>query len=155
MKNLLLLLLILALPAGSWAQEPDDGVEAPAGDLSLEMLATEERTIVLFATTGSVGRHRVNLEAVLGDERPVTVAREHLSKGKVRYLLINSGNANAGTGQSGIDSALACARAVATRAGVPVAEVLPFSTGVIGEPLPVELITAAVPRTPELSMTSG
>ena len=48
MKRLLLLLLILALPAGSWAQEPDDGIEPRTGDLSLEMLATEEEDAFLF-----------------------------------------------------------------------------------------------------------
>jgi len=78
---------------------------------------------------------------------PVTVAREHLgtSAGKPRYLLINTGNANAGTGASGLEAARACARAVAATADVPDSLVLPFSTGVIGEPLPTALIEAALP----------
>ena len=78
---------------------------------------------------------------------PVTVAREHLQRCDFapRYLLVNTGNANAGTGDSGIAAARACAAAVAGQAGLPNESVLPFSTGVIGEPLPVALIEQAVP----------
>ncbi|MFV0278062.1 MAG: bifunctional glutamate N-acetyltransferase/amino-acid acetyltransferase ArgJ [Parahaliea sp.] len=78
---------------------------------------------------------------------PVIVAREHLqaSGRQPRYLLVNTGNANAGTGAQGLTNARACAAAVAAAAGVEAAAVLPFSTGVIGEPLPVEKITAAIP----------
>jgi len=79
---------------------------------------------------------------------PVTVAREHLrtSGYQPRYLLVNTGNANAGTGDPGISDARACAAAVAAQAGVEPCEVLPFSTGVIGEPLPVDTISQAVPQ---------
>jgi len=77
---------------------------------------------------------------------PVHLAREHLSTAAPRYLLVNTGNANAGTGAAGLADARACTAAVADAAGVTAAEVLPFSTGVIGEPLPVAPITAAVPR---------
>jgi glutamate N-acetyltransferase/amino-acid N-acetyltransferase len=77
---------------------------------------------------------------------PVHLAREHLAAAAPRYLLINTGNANAGTGASGLADARACTAAVAAAAGVAEVEVLPFSTGVIGEPLPVTPITAAVPR---------
>jgi len=78
---------------------------------------------------------------------PVTVAREHLQAcaGQPHYLLINTGNANAGTGDSGIAAARACVGAVAAATGVAAEAVLPFSTGVIGEPLPVALIEQAVP----------
>lgn len=78
---------------------------------------------------------------------PVTVARDHLraSGAQPRYLLINTGNANAGTGKSGISDARACCEAVARAAGVSASQVLPFSTGVIGEPLPVAAIEAAIP----------
>ena len=78
---------------------------------------------------------------------PVTVAREHLRAcaGQPRYLLVNTGNANAGTGAAGIEAARVCTRAVAAAADVSAERVLPFSTGVIGEPLPVPLIEAAVP----------
>ncbi len=78
---------------------------------------------------------------------PVVVAKAHLqqSDAQVRYLLVNTGNANAGTGEQGLEAALACTAAVAEFSGVTISEVLPFSTGVIGEPLPVEKIVLAVP----------
>ncbi len=68
---------------------------------------------------------------------PVTVSRLHLAATAPRYLVINTGNANAGTGRQGLLDAEATCRALAERAGCQVEEILPFSTGVIGEPLPV------------------
>jgi glutamate N-acetyltransferase/amino-acid N-acetyltransferase len=79
---------------------------------------------------------------------PVTVAKEHLLASKttgLRYLLVNTGNANAGTGEPGIRASTACCAAAADFAGVGVEDVMPFSTGVIGEPLPVDKITSAIP----------
>ena len=76
---------------------------------------------------------------------PVHICRAHLSQSAPRYLLTNTGNANAGTGEQGMRDGLACCAAVAQAAGCATAAVLPFSTGVIGEPLPVEKITTAVP----------
>ena len=76
---------------------------------------------------------------------PVTVAREHLQGHEPRYLLINTGNANAGTGKQGLQDARDCCQAVADLTGVEPGQVLPFSTGVIGEPLPVETLVAGLP----------
>ena len=76
---------------------------------------------------------------------PVTVAREHLARLSPRYLLVNAGNANAGTGAHGIEDAKRCCALVAEATGAPIESVLPFSTGVIGEPLPVERFERAVP----------
>lgn len=78
---------------------------------------------------------------------PVTVAREHLdlTQGAVRALVINTGNANAGTGAAGLEHARLTCRSLAGLLGVQTAEVLPFSTGVIMEPLPVERITQHLP----------
>lgn len=76
---------------------------------------------------------------------PVQLARKHLAEGSPRYLLINTGNANAGTGPRGMADATECCRQLAKQAGVPLTSVLPFSTGVIGEPLPVSKIVAALP----------
>jgi len=78
---------------------------------------------------------------------PVTIAKQHLATTLPRFLLINSGNANAGTGERGLQDALNCCEAVAQFTGCVTNEVLPFSTGVIGEPLPVEKIRAALPNT--------
>jgi len=79
---------------------------------------------------------------------PVILARRHLASRAdgARYLLINSGNANAGTGEPGLQAALQTCRAVADIASVPVEAVLPFSTGVIGELLPAALVDKAIPR---------
>ena len=76
---------------------------------------------------------------------PVTVAKRHLSQMMPRCLLINSGNANAGTGQQGVDDAQQCCSLVASYLNCEQSEVLPFSTGVIGENLPVEKFAAAIP----------
>jgi glutamate N-acetyltransferase/amino-acid N-acetyltransferase len=76
---------------------------------------------------------------------PVVLARHHLAATSPRYLLINSGNANAGTGARGLADAKATCAALAEGAGCRTEEVLPFSTGVIGEPLPVALVEAALP----------
>ncbi len=76
---------------------------------------------------------------------PVRVAREHLDTGQGRWLLINAGNANAGTGESGVRAARATCEGVAALTSDPIPAVLPFSTGVIGEPLPIERIHAALP----------
>ena len=76
---------------------------------------------------------------------PVVVAREHLERTAPRYLLINSGNANAGTGERGLRDARRCCELVAVQAGCASGEVLPFSTGVIGEYLPVERFDTAMP----------
>ena len=86
---------------------------------------------------------------------PVHVARDHLSKATVRYLLVNTGNANAGTGEQGMADALACCDALAQAAGCGRENILPFSTGVIGEPLPVEKILDALPQTLELLSEDG
>lgn len=78
---------------------------------------------------------------------PVHVLRANLATtASVRYWLLNAGNANAGTGKSGMDSCLQTVRAVAKLAGVDTEMVWPFSTGVIGEPLPVQSICDALPR---------
>jgi glutamate N-acetyltransferase/amino-acid N-acetyltransferase len=81
---------------------------------------------------------------------PVTLSKQHLAesdfaKHSPAYLLINTGNANAGTGPTGMLDALESCKAVAEEAGVNSNQVLPFSTGVIGEKLPVEKITRAIP----------
>jgi glutamate N-acetyltransferase/amino-acid N-acetyltransferase len=77
---------------------------------------------------------------------PVIVCRRHLEgEGRVRALVVNAGNANAGTGDAGIAAAEATCAAVASMLGCAPREVLPFSTGVIMEPLPVDKIVAGLP----------
>ena len=71
---------------------------------------------------------------------PVRVLREHFSLASPRYLVINTGNANAGTGADGQRRAIDICAALADKAGVDINAVLPFSTGVIGEPLNSEAV---------------
>ncbi len=76
---------------------------------------------------------------------PVVVAREHLAAKAPRYFLINTGNANAGTGAQGLADARASCAGLGQLADVDAQEVLPFSTGVIGEPLPMDKLLAGLP----------
>ncbi len=77
---------------------------------------------------------------------PVTVAKQHLEQGAIRYLVINSGNANACTGDEGLaDARLTCSK-LAEACSVKSQQVLPFSTGVIGERLPMARLLAALPQ---------
>jgi glutamate N-acetyltransferase/amino-acid N-acetyltransferase len=76
---------------------------------------------------------------------PVIVARAHLNAAMPRYLLINAGNANAGTGPQGLADARECCAAMAEIGSCRVDAVLPFSTGVIGQPLPVDKLKNALP----------
>jgi glutamate N-acetyltransferase/amino-acid N-acetyltransferase len=81
---------------------------------------------------------------------PVLVSKEHLSaKGancRVRALVVNTGVANAGTGETGLANARASCVAAGEALGVGAEQVLPFSTGVIMEPLPVDRMIAGIPH---------
>ena len=81
---------------------------------------------------------------------PVQICREHLAKNSgqnfgIRAMLINTGNANAGTGEDGLTRAQASCIALARELNVSPEQILPFSTGVIMEPLPFERIAAGLP----------
>ncbi|MEQ1914040.1 MAG: bifunctional glutamate N-acetyltransferase/amino-acid acetyltransferase ArgJ, partial [Sideroxydans sp.] len=77
---------------------------------------------------------------------PVTLAKQYLAAGKgIRALLVNTGNANAGTGEQGMDAARTTCAELAKLLGCAPEQVLPYSTGVIMEPLPVEKIVAGMP----------
>lgn len=76
---------------------------------------------------------------------PVTLCKQHMASASPVYLLTNTGNANAGTGEQGFNDALQSCQVLATAAGVDAEQVLPFSTGVIGEPLPMDRLLAGIP----------
>jgi glutamate N-acetyltransferase / amino-acid N-acetyltransferase len=76
---------------------------------------------------------------------PVQLCRDHLAHGDIRALMVNTGNANAGTGADGLARARATCVALAKNLDIAPEQVLPFSTGVIMEPLPVERIEAGLP----------
>lgn len=75
---------------------------------------------------------------------PVLVSREHMSGGLLRAVVVNAGNANACTGESGLADARAMAAATARSLGCAAGEVAVCSTGVIGVPLPMDLVTAGI-----------
>ena len=78
---------------------------------------------------------------------PVQVCRAHLNIGRgVRALVVNTGNANAGTGEPGLAAARDTCAALAQHLGCDPVQVLPFSTGVIMEPLPVDRLVAGLPQ---------
>lgn len=78
---------------------------------------------------------------------PVQVCEAHLAADQgIRAMVINTGNANAGTGETGLQAAKDTCQALAGLLGIEPAQVLPFSTGVILEPLPVDRLTAGLPQ---------
>ncbi|MFZ9337846.1 MAG: bifunctional glutamate N-acetyltransferase/amino-acid acetyltransferase ArgJ [Limnohabitans sp.] len=78
---------------------------------------------------------------------PVQLCKQHLAAGAgIRALVINTGVANAGTGQDGLNHAFAVCSALANELGVKPQHILPFSTGVIMEPLPVQRIVDGLPK---------
>jgi glutamate N-acetyltransferase/amino-acid N-acetyltransferase len=123
---------------------------SPVGGVRLASVAASIRypdrddLVLIELASGSVASAVFTRNAFCA--APVMLARQHLSRGAPRYLLINSGNANAGNGETGMDDARASCAAVSGATGCEPERVLPFSTGVIGEPLPVERIAAALPR---------
>ena len=121
---------------------PVDGVLAAA--CSADIYGKPRDDLALFAVCEGA-----TVSAVFTRNRfyaaPVAVAAKHLQHGSVKYLLVNAGNANAGTGARGIDDTMRACQALAERGSCPVEAVLPFSTGVIGEYLPVGNICNALP----------
>ncbi len=77
---------------------------------------------------------------------PVQVCKAHLAQGGIRALVINTGVANAGTGEQGLTDARATCEALGRQLGIRAEQVLPFSTGVILEPLPVDRLVAGLPQ---------
>lgn len=104
-------------------------------DMVVAQLAETARTAVVFTQNAFCAA-------------PVTVGKEQLlaNKGHVRALLINSGNANAGTGQPGIDMARGHCQALAAALSIPEESVLPFSTGVIGQLLPDTIMRSGIEK---------
>jgi glutamate N-acetyltransferase/amino-acid N-acetyltransferase len=86
---------------------------------------------------------------------PVTVAKQHLQSDSPRYLLINTGNANAGTGEIGLADAQKSCEVLGNLQSVPATQILPFSTGVIGEPLPMDTLLAGIPKAVEALDENG
>lgn len=123
---------------------PIEGTQVYVGQAGVKKANRDDLTLIVLNSANTVG-------AVFTQNRfcaaPVYIAKQHLATDAgIRALVINTGNANAGTGQQGRDDALSVCQAVATQIGCRPEEVLPFSTGVILEPLPVDKITNALPK---------
>ena len=120
-----------------------EGLRIGVANAGIKQTARPDITVFELADTASVaGVFTKNAFCAA----PVQLCRQHLSAGgAIRYLLVNTGNANAGTGSLGMDNALASLAALAELTGAGVQQILPFSTGVIGEHLPVEKISQALP----------
>jgi len=128
-----------------WATLAAGLKKAGATDLVLARLADTSTTAAVFTQSAFAAA-------------PVVLCREHMLKnaGSVRALLINSGNANAGTGQPGLEMASGHCDAVADALDIPAQSVLPFSTGVIGQLLPDEIMRRGIERAGSaLNETSG
>ena len=121
---------------------PIAGVRLGVTEAGIRKAARKDLTVVLLDAGASVG-------GVFTSNRfcaaPVQMCREHLGSGhEVRALLINTGNANAGTGADGMVRARSTCIALAQRLDIAVEQILPFSTGVIMEPLPSDRIIAGL-----------
>ena len=120
---------------------PVKGIELGTCNAGIKQTQRDDVLVMAMAETGTCA-------AVFTQNAfcaaPVLVAREHLTMGP-RWVLVNSGNANAGTGKQGLNDAFASCAALAGEVEGIAQQVLPFSTGVIGELLPVAKLTAAIP----------
>ena len=122
---------------------PISGVRIGVTQAGIRKADRKDLTVVLLDEGASVG-------GVFTQNRfcaaPVQVCREHLAKASgIRAMVINTGNANAGTGEDGLQRARATCEALAQKLNLKPEQVLPFSTGVIMEPLPHDRIIAGLP----------
>jgi glutamate N-acetyltransferase/amino-acid N-acetyltransferase len=122
---------------------PIAGVRLGVAEAAIRKAGRKDLTVVLIDEgAGVAGVFTQNRFCAA----PVQVCREHLAAGQeIRALLINTGNANAGTGDEGLARARASCAALARQLSLAPAQVLPFSTGVIMEPLPLERIESGLP----------
>ncbi len=122
---------------------PVSGVELGVAEAEIRKKNRRDLTLVKLAPGCTVaGVFTLNRFCAA----PVQLCRNHLASGKeIRALVINTGIANAGTGEPGRQAAQATCEAVGALLGVTAEQVLPFSTGVILEPLPVDRLVAGLP----------
>lgn len=118
---------------------PVAGIELAIAQAGVKKPNRDDVTVIRLAEQSTVaGVYTTNAFCAA----PVVVAKANAAAAPTRALLINTGNANAGTGEAGLLAAQRSCVALAEALGVSAEQVLPYSTGVIGEPLPVEKITA-------------
>lgn len=137
----------------------EGGITAPRGFLTAGVSAglkkSGKRDVCLLAAHEAVPAAGVFTTSTTAAP-PVLVSREHLASGHLRAVVINAGNANACTGEAGMNDARAMASAAADALGCMPEEIAVCSTGVIGVPLPLDLVTAGVHEAAgELDSTNG
>lgn len=122
---------------------PVAGVKIGIGSAGIKKTGKKDITVFQFAPDTTVaGVFTTNRFCAA----PVQICKQRLASGNnIRALLINTGNANAGTGETGYQNALTTSATLANALNLKEEQVLPFSTGVILEPLPVDKINAAIP----------
>ena len=128
------------------AHSPPTDFQHPQGFLALaKNVGIKDSTLDLTVIYSTV---RARAAAMFTRNRfpgaPVIVGRKHIANGFVQALVINSKNANVAMGKQGIDNAIETCRIVGAELGVDYRDVLPFSTGVIGRPLPMDKIRAGL-----------
>ncbi len=125
---------------------PVPGVRLATGAAAIKRAGRDDLVLIAFDPDTSVAGvfTRSAFRAA-----PVILAEAHIDRGGVRALLINSGNANAATGARGLEDARSLCGALAEALDVPMEAVAPFSTGVIGERLPVARIDPVVRTLPQ------
>ena len=121
---------------------PIDGLRIGVTEAGIRKVGRKDLTVLLLDEGASVaGVFTTNRYCAA----PVQICRQHLAAGSgIRALLINTGNANAGTGTDGLARAQSTCAALASRLNITAQQVLPFSTGVIMEPLPNDRIEAGL-----------
>ncbi len=119
-----------------------NGVRIGTSKAGIRQAEREDLTVFELSSTSRVAATFTNNKFCAA---PVSLAKNNLAETTPRYLLINSGNANAGLGDLGLLAAEQCCEGLAKLAQVPLTAVLPFSTGVIGEPLPVDKLISGLP----------
>ena len=127
---------------GADSLHPVAGVRIGVAEAGIRKAGRKDLTVFLFDEGTAVG-------GVFTQNRfcaaPVQVCRDHLARGDIRAMVINTGNANAGTGEDGLVRARATCIAAARALNLAPEQVLPFSTGVIMEPLPLDRIEKGLP----------
>ena len=143
---------VLLSPPDAAALLPVPGVRLGVTEAAIRKLNRKDLTLIELAPGARVA-------GVFTQNRfcaaPVQVCKAHLPAGRVRALVINTGVANAGTGEPGLATARASCEAVAGLLGIQADQVLPFSTGVILEPLPVDKLIAGLPAARDALKVDG
>ena len=133
---------VLLSPPEAAALLPVPGVRLGVTEAAIRKLNRKDLTLIELAPgTRVAGVFTQNRFCAA----PVQVCKANLPAGGIRALVINTGVANAGTGEPGLMAARATCEAVAAQFEIDASQVLPFSTGVILEPLPVERLVAGLP----------